>query len=305
MYGILLASLLAGCAPDPAPSTEDTAPDPAPYIFDEADPPVATLEPSDLEGTIDAAVALVLTLNAAPIFPVYSQIMATSEANCPNYYDYEGSQYWYDQCDTNSGTSFSGYSFYQLYDNYDAGDGSIYNGESLYGVARIDTADGYTFEAGGSAYNLVVTADTYTYYASTIAGAFAWNGTGAEGTWLATGVSPDLSLVAYIANGYGSMTQVDGGLSGLGAPLDTVVFDTLTLMSDGLTTCPTEPGGVVSVRDDEGSWYDVVFDGPSEYGDEVDAAACDGCGAAYFRGEYLGQVCADFSALLDWETTPW
>ncbi len=295
-----------GCAVDPPPAAEA----PVPYLFEEEDPPVASVDVSDLEAAIASAVALTLSLNAGPVFPAYHAAMADTDGSCPDYYDYEGSQYWYDECSTPSGTSFSGYGFYQIYDDYDAGDGSIYNGHSLYGVARIETPDGETFVAGGSAYQLVATAVDYTYYVSQIAGSFAWDGQEASDTWLATELSPDLTMTAYVAGAYGSMVVADGGVSGLGAELatgglDTVVFDALTLMTDALTTCPTEPGGVVSVRDADGNWYDVVFDGPAEYGDTVNSTLCDGCGSAYFRGVYVGNVCADFSALVDWEVSPW
>lgn len=301
---LLALTFLLGCPAEEAPAPADTT-EPAPYVYEEEDPPEAELAAADLEESIEAAVGIALTLNATPIFPAYEVVMAGAEEGCPAYYESEGNLYWYDQCTTSGGTDFSGYSFYQLYDQYDGGDGTLYDGEAVYGVAQVTTPEGYTFEAGGSAYALVSAAETYTYYASVIAGSFAWDGPGAEGTWLADGVSPDLTLVGYTTE-YGDMVQVDGGFTGTGGQLDTVVFDMITIYEAGLgSTCPTEPGGVVSVRDNVGNWYDVVFDGPTEYGDESDPDLCDGCGAAYFRGEPLGDVCVDFTTLLDWEVSPW
>jgi hypothetical protein len=61
----------------------------------------------------------------------------------------------------------------------------------------------------------------------------------------------------------------------------------------------------VSLRDSDGNWYDVVFDGPILYDDVIDPAVCDGCGEAWYRGEPMGTVCADFNALVDWEVSPW
>ncbi|MFN7145156.1 MAG: hypothetical protein ACK4YP_15370, partial [Myxococcota bacterium] len=239
------------------------------------------------------------------VFPAYDAVMVGAEESCPAYYDYNGSQYWYDQCTSSAGTKFSGYSFYQLYDNYDAGDGAVYNGEALYGVAEIVTPDGHSFSAGGTAYNLVATGAGYTYYSSVLTGSFAYDGPEAAGTWLGSGISPDLTLVGY-ATEAGNYMNIDGGLSGMGGQLDTVVFDTVVIFDGALgSACPTEPGGVISVRDDVGYWYDVVFDGPADYGEAAEARLCDGCGAAYFRGEPLGDVCVDFSALLDWEVAPW
>ena len=121
------------------------------------------------------------------------------------------------------------------------------------------------------------------------------------GAWVSASDAPKRKLPWTL-----ELVEVDGGLSGLGGDLDTVVFDAVTIFDESLgSTCPTEPGGVVSVRDVSGDWYDVVFDGPTEYGDESDPDLCDGCGAAYYRGEYLGQVCSDFTGMLDWEGTPW
>ena len=61
----------------------------------------------------------------------------------------------------------------------------------------------------------------------------------------------------------------------------------------------------MSVRDLDGDWYDVVFDGPTDWGADSDPDLCDGCGEAYFRGEDVGAVCPDFSGLNGWEGTPW
>jgi hypothetical protein len=306
---LLLALLAAGCAPVEPDVTPAEVEEPAPYIFDEEAPPVADLEAGDLEAAIESAIALSLTLNAAPIFPAYDAAMVGAEESCPAYYDYQGSQYWYDTCTASTGARYSGYSFYQLYDGYDAGDGSVYDGQTVYGVAEIVTPDGYTYEAGGSAQNLVATGPGYTYFSSVIAGSFAWDGPEAAGTWLETGVSPDITLLGYVIPESGNYIMLDGGLSGLGGDLDTVVFDAVVLFDfagPSGSPCPTEPGGVVSVRDGVGNWYDVVFDGPSEYGLEMsDPALCDGCGSAWFRGEPIGEVCADFTSLLDWEVSPW
>ncbi|MDP2315715.1 MAG: hypothetical protein Q8P41_22650 [Pseudomonadota bacterium] len=304
---VLLVTALAGCPPAEPEVVVEPPDEPAPYIFEEEAPPVPELAAADLEVAIESAVALSLTLNAAPIFPAYTTAMVGAEPSCPAWYDYQGSQYWYDTCTASTGASFSGYSFYQFYDRYDAGDGSVYDGQAVYGVAQITTPEGYTYQAGGTAQNLVATGEGYVYFSSVIAGAFSWDGPEAAGTWLETGVSPDITLLGYVVPESGNYVSIDGGLSGLGGELDTVVFDAVVLFDfgDAGSPCPTEPSGVVSVRDSDGDWYDVVFDGPSEYGEAVDAELCDGCGSAWFRGEPLGEVCADFTSLLDWEASPW
>ena len=63
--------------------------------------------------------------------------------------------------------------------------------------------------------------------------------------------------------------------------------------------------GNQQARDNAGQWYDVLFDGPLEYGEQVDPDLCDGCGQVWYRGEPLGEACVDFSHLLDWSGRPW
>ena len=120
--------------------------------------------------------------------------MQTADGGCPNYYDYNGSVYWYDNCNASGGGSFSGYSFYQRYEDVSDGAGNVYNGEGLSGVSRVETGDGHVFEAGGSAYYYRYdhTAQSegdadYNYWISVVQGSFSYDGPEAEGTWLQEG----------------------------------------------------------------------------------------------------------------------
>lgn len=310
-----IVGVLGGCGGEPAVEAADTAADAhVPYVFDEEAPPAPALAPEELEAAVEEAVARAFTLNASPVFPAYAAAMAGAEAGCPDWYEADGNVYWYDQCTASTGARFEGYSFYQVYADTPSGDGGFLDGEAVYGVAQVTTADGHTFEAGGSAYAYSVDyydADgvtvAYSAIASAVAGAFLWDGPEADGTWLGSAISPDLSMYALIAPAYDARgAWLDGGLSGLGGAVDTVVFEDLFLYDAVLgSTCPTEPGGLVSVRDGNGDWYDVLFDGPAEYGATSDVALCDGCGVAFFRGEEVGTVCADFGPLLAWEASPW
>jgi hypothetical protein len=64
--------------------------------------------------------------------------------------------------------------------------------------------------------------------------------------------------------------------------------------------CSSEPGGTVSVRDAEGEWYDVTFQGPVSGSSTSFPAECDGCGEVWFRGAPIGDVCPDLSTLQTW-----
>jgi len=67
--------------------------------------------------------------------------------------------------------------------------------------------------------------------------------------------------------------------------------------------CVMEPRGLVSFRDSDAHWYDVVFE--PKYQSNLDYendpySACDGCGTVYYRGfEQTDRVCLDFSFLWD------
>lgn len=310
-----LTLLLAACAPakttpgGDTEGTEDTAVTPAPYIVEEEDPPQADFSAEQITAAILNAMTAAKGIHAAPVFDAYQAVMDGQDGGCPNYYEQDGNEYWYDYCTSDAGVTYNGYSFYYAYDNYDVGDGLIYNGGALYGVAQVTDAAGHTFEAGGSAVEVVADAadGSYRMWQSQVQGSFAWDGPGGEGTWLAEGLAPDLIMYAYYLPAYeGHAFFLDGAVSGLGGDFDVVVFDSATIFdANAGGGCSIEPSGVVSVRDGEGNWYDVLFDGPVEWGGDFDAAACDGCGSAWFRGEEVGQACLDFSALTDWGTAPW
>lgn len=304
--------LLIACQSNAEKETAATAV-PVPYIYEGDDLPAASVSAADVEGAVAEGLSVAMSLMAPPVFPAYQAAMAGAENGCPNYYDYDGNLYWYDNCTTNGGSSYSGYSFYTTYEDVDDGAGSIYNGESLSGVAQIETGRGYRFEAGGSAYYYTLDhskqndsdAD-YTMFVSIVQGAFSYDGAEAENTWLSEDLAPDITFYAYYVPDYdGRVVSLDGSVGGLSGSLPYVVFDNLTLFEQGLSTCTREPGGGLSVRGTDGYWYDVIFDGPVEFGEQVDSSLCDGCGRLYFQGEEIGEVCADVSTMLAWEQSPW
>lgn len=121
-------------------------------------------------------------------------------------------------------------------------------------------------------------------------------------------LDPDAIATLYEPTAGKSLT-FDGGISGLeGFPADisAVSFDGLTFRSKAAgASCAREPGGAVSVRGPDGSWYDVLFDGPTDDAPETDAATCDGCGATWFRGGEVGGTCLEAAGYLAWEGAPW
>lgn len=304
----LLVWLSPGCLTGAEPVADDPAYESVPYDVAGPDAGTPEFDAGAMSAAITDALSAAKGITGAPVLLAYTTVMATADDTCPNYYDYNGNIYWYDQCTTETGSEFSGYSFYYLYDNFDAGDGNIYNGAQVSGVAQMWDADGHELAIGGAAANLVLTAtdDSYTYWYSVVQGSFSWDGAGTEGTWVTPGMAPDLVLTALEYPDYNArMFYIHGGLSGLGGVYDAVVFDNLTLYDAGIGDCPEEPGGTISVRDANGYWYDMTLEGQLDTSVSTKASDCDGCAAVWYQGQELGEVCADYTILTTWEGAPW
>lgn len=315
---MLAWTLLLACK-DPPPADTGAAPSPSPYIYEEAEPPSPSLAGDAVGAAVQAAVDVLPQLTAQPIVVGYEAATVGQDLSCPDYYSDGTNTYWYDYCWTEDGSYFTGYGFIYNYVDYAAGDGYLYNGDAIFVVADVTNAAGYTFTGSGSAYmlDMVHPGDSagnvpHTLYYSIIQGTFAYDGPEVAGSWMTTDLAPDLTMLAYNVPQetspyyYGRYFTVSGGVNNLEGDVGTVVFDEVLLFEDTMySDCPIEPAGTVSVRDGAGEWYDVLFDGPTEAAVEIEDDLCDGCGAVYFRGTYVGEACADFTALLDWQERPW
>ncbi len=304
---MLVLPLLLACSLQPVDTA--VAYEPVPYTYDAPAADAPTFDGDEMAIAIADAIDAARKITGAPVLLAYNTVMATADEDCPNYYELDGNVYWYDQCTTDSGSEFSGYSFYYAYDDFDAGDGNIYNGAQVFGVAQMWDVEGHELAIGGSAADLAISAadGAYTYWYSLAQGSFAWDGAGTEGTWVTPGMAPDLILTAILYPAYdGHMFYISGGVSGLGGTYDTVVFDELTLFDEGIGgSCAEEPGGTISIRDGNGYWYDLFLDGQIETSDSVRGSDCDGCAEVWYQGQSLGEVCTDYSTLTDFEGAPW
>lgn len=302
--------LLLACTPNEGDTGKLAPYEPAPYIVPEVDPPTASFSVEDLEASMAEALSMAQGLTGAAVFPSYFAVMEGADPDCPNYYEQDGNIYWYDSCTSTQGSAFNGYSFYYHYDHYVQGD-EVHTGDALAGVAQVWDADGNLFLAGGTAYDLLVEGDGYQYWYSIAQGAFSYDGPEGLGTWLEDGLSPDMIQYAYHlpasdARGY----VMQGTVSGISGAFNAAVFDGIYMFDEGLAAyaggnCSAEPGGVVSMRDGDGNWYDILFDGYSDSRPRTPEGMCDGCGEAYFRGDDVGTVCVDFTGLNAWEGAPW
>ena len=294
--------------------------EPDDYIYDEE-----TVEPSlsldEVERGIEAGLDAVMWVDPSALHTTYDGIISPSmdtvvagDDDCPYYYDYYledyGYFYWYDSCTADDATYFTGYALSYDYTGLSSYPYQYGNYAYLSGSGSVTDSAGYTLDIGGYSYiNEYDYYDYYSYHYAYTYGNFDYNAPDAADTWLAAGPPGNLYWSAsHYDNTAGpqNYVTVTGSLAGLIGDVNTIVLtDTYIYTESAGSSCADEPSGTISVRDAEGEWYDVSFQGPPYQGASVLPADCDGCGQVYFRGELLGEVCPDFSILTDWEDRPW
>jgi hypothetical protein len=269
-----------------------------PYLVaDEHEQQVPSFEPDTIESSMDEAIAVFRSLDTAPIIAAYDAAMAEADDSCPAWYTTDGMPFWSDSCTTKAGTKFDGYG-YEV--QYGAGmdDGyAVWSGTAIGSVANIETADGETLAINGVVYDLqgVVNENGSSVRYTEISGDISYPGNPNPG------LVPVFKRSVYDMPG-GVAVLLDGSVSGLSGDLEATAFDNVYLVDEGtgLSDCNDEPSGVISVLETSGGWIDLVFDPQVEDNaiETQSASSCDGCAAAWWGSQYLGQACADFSPWL-------
>ena len=312
MTALVLATAF-GCHGSDGSGTEDSYTADTPLAY-EPDLDVEVAEPN-LDGLAEAiarSAGVAYSFHADPVVDAYTLLMSSGDEYCPQLYEKEGGAVWYSGCSSTSGTSYSGFGYsYEYVDMVDGG--TTYNGAQIYGQMTLTDASGQIFRGDGVAMSLLghTAEGNGTVFYSGITGAFQWTAA-PQSTWLHDGDSAGITIFAMDYPDYDvRFVQFAGSVQveeerGIFA----VAFDSevgTLIQSEGLgSECTDEPGGVISVRDPDAIWYDVVFDGATSDGISTgDASRCDGCGDAIVEGEVIGSVCPDFSTWLDWESSPW
>jgi hypothetical protein len=118
-----------------------------------------------------------------------------------------------------------------------------------------------------------------------------------SGTWPARGIVPNLTRTRISSPSGARVNVIHGSLHQLPDPEGhgiTAVWATELAMGNEASEdpCTSEPHGDLAVRDVDGNWFDVLFDGDT-------GGTCDGCGTISFAGTLVGEVCPDLSPLFE------
>ncbi len=310
-----LMILAAGCVEndvttvDDDPVNSDTEA-PGVYVYDD-DGEVIEVDLDHVTLALEDAADQLLVVDPNLWIQAYTEAMAWEDTYCPYHYeDYlelYGYDYWYGGCSTESGGKYDGYGYgYQYTEPVDTGLYFYWTYGWLGGELGIEHPDGSRLDLAGYFYaqDYEIAANRYQY--SQLAGSILWVGPEFEGTWLERGLSANLILSSGANDTTGTYLSIDGGLSGYDGESSAVWFDGVLMAQESRGhDCEVEPSGVISVRQSDGLWIDVVFDGANSIGGEVFPAACDGCGVAWVEGDQVGEVCPDLSVLTAWTGRPW
>ena len=243
----------------------------------EADPYIVIETPSDpawtaseLEGVLANAFATgipdVLTMREH-----YRELMLQADDDCPLYEDQNNDSWvgvWASECTADSGTEFFGTALYQEQHGTTSEDGEEYRLDlGMVASFELTDATGSTFTGGGGFILARGPIEFGISWSAQIGGTYHYP---AAGGWLGEGIEAGLYLDGLL--GVRNMLTIDGGIGWSGVDL---YFHEMTFDS---YTCDLYPEGTLSVRDEDGYWYDMTF-------------ACEPCAQLMWGEQDLGEVC--------------
>lgn len=317
----LLALSLLGCSGEETAADGGAAAPKWPTPYEPAPPPDTppAYDAAAVTAALPSALAVLTSIDPEHLLALYDEFAARGDGACPLPTEYptdDGSgttQYWSADCTTADGTRFVGGAYRTAYQGRDNGDGTFTDGFSLTPDATdasIIAADGRSLVLTGYLEVGIIrggtTTEPYSYAYVYLDGSVVVDETTAAGDPWVSGRRKGLISLGGYADSYGTRTlDVTAGLS-LGEGEFLAASTAAFSLAPGLP-CATEPVGGFSLRDAEGTWYDVLFDGnpPDE---ETPEGVCDGCGVVFAGGRELGASCpaaGAFDGLLQYEETPW
>ena len=262
---------------------------------------VSDLSELEIMLAVQQSIEIAVDTDLRASWAALANTLEMSNDSCPVLQD----DSWSDMCDTEV-SSFNGFMSWQV--EYDGPSiERVLSGDSIVGT---DTAVAFEFDGEGT--------DTFEDYgtewvyrsdlAATVSGDMAFDASSST----PGGFRTDMFL--YYEGGDSNVFEADGEIL-LFDHLFLDRFDSVAIDVDfqgpagaSADDCGLEPRGLVSFRDSDAHWYDVVFE--PKYLSNLDYendpySACDGCGTVYYRGfEQAERACLDFSFLWERVLTP-
>jgi hypothetical protein len=309
--GGVLCTIGLGCT-DSDPPREKTEEIPeevgsTPYVL-EVEQPAPVLDLDAVGVGLSTAIETLLGLDPRPLHDAYEQFVYDNETTeCPEYREYEQDyaryDHWDDHCETESGVRFQGSGRRSRYaESWDGDDYRMDDGY-LYGEFEVVLPDGSMLDLSGlSDFFSELEADGDLRYDLRTYGSFRLVSPGHPDDWLKDELTVDIDLDAREYPDDGGITvSLQGGVAGMSGDISAFHAEGFYLYNEEQgSSCEAEPFGRLSVRDSEGEWYHVEFDGPAYGTGWSYAPACDGCGDVWYRGQRLGTACTSFAPLLEW-----
>ena len=253
-----------------------------------------------LETHLEAMLHQARAFSSEPFVDAYVQLLEEADSNCPQWYvNAVGDSYWSDNCTTAQGAHFEGYgSPVQSMTDFEDEGGNIWETTTAWGAGSIQGADGRRIVLNGGGVNASdgVNADGHPIYFRSMGQGAAVSGH--EEDWHA--VSPAFQTFA-MRLGEGRLIHMSGSYP---TDLGHLLIDGLN-MFDLWGACLEEPYGSISFYLPDVGWLDMRMAGTNADEIEAETPDCDGCLDVTHKGVLLGQVCLDFSVILDWDETPW
>ena len=280
---MLTALSLLACGPE-EPATMAVEPEPEPEWIDPWEPIDVAYDRSATESSLQVAIDTVIDLRATPVIEIYDTIMSMASPMCPTMqYDFEGYSAWVDSCATVGGTQYSGYAYTEA---------ATVDSVTYETIALSATVSSQTTAFSGSGYwaETSFSEDGVSFWGTYLEGQVLWDGPGPD-NWITRGIRPSVEIER---SQFGELpftfVNLRGAVGELDAIMPTAEFIDVSMEE---VSC-SEPVGTISVRDVDGNWFDVSFDGET----------CDGCGTASHLGEELGEACVSFDSWISWEPQP-
>lgn len=300
-----LVYLFLSCQAEKHTNTNQTPPlserDTAYIIFDTAEIETVSVNIEEITELVQNHVDSLRTFDTSKLIQDIYAIMSESDAECPQIIPNGDQPYWADQCTSEFGAQYEGYGSITEYTDALQEDGSISTGQHYYGEGQLTSSTGESILTSGSIANIYNVQENGTeIYSSYLYGAYYKD---EETGWAGWNYSPQFGLSGAKSSESGQ--KIFFGQAEIETAESVLFIDEIFMTNDVFGQCAIEPGAVMSIFTEETGWLELKFDGPNFENWESDMSLCDGCGTLSQFGTDLGEVCVDFSSLLNWTDTPW